>query len=45
MPIFLNTFSHFLKKFIIHPQLWMIENSYDEHVSIIVDDMEALMMS
>ena len=24
MPNFLNTFSHFLKKFLIHPQLWMI---------------------
>ena len=42
---FFNIFYHFLRKFLVHPQVDDIENSYDEHVPTTMNDMKTLMMS
>ena len=41
MQNFLNIFFHFMKKFLTPTSVNDIENSYDEHVHTIVDDMES----
>ena len=45
MPNFLNKFSHFLNKFLIHPQLWMLKNHMMSMCPLVWMIWKALMMS